>query len=143
MKKLIFVLFVILAFSVTAFACPQHLIAKPYKSAHIYVVYSNLQNVSKNNALGYDYYPITCTFKTNYNGKVPFFLQNFLNDTLKMHVISRNQSYKHTFTKPLDGDGIRNSSISVTSNGCNSGFDGERCILAKIHHLDNVIVDCS
>jgi len=143
MKKLIFALFAVCAFGV-AFACPQHLIVKPQKTGYIYVIYSNFQKIYSNiNDATYDHYPVTCKFSTKYNGKVSIVFGNYVTKSHGPMVISATNSYKHTFNEPLNSLGLEIPAIAVANIGCNSGLDGEKCILAKETHRDNLIVDCS
>ena len=144
MRKLLCFL-ILLPFS--ALACIQHINIRANDNGYIYFTYAKLQNIyyqtPSHNVAYYSINPITCVFSTKYQGKIIFHPDNtnMKNPTIPIKVtISKNQPYTHTFSSQI---GISTpASINIANDGCNSGVDGDKCIVAKQLHLDNLDINC-
>jgi hypothetical protein len=143
MKKLTYILLLTCLFiPAFSFAYPQHFVAIPWgPQKFIYLVYTPFQKIFTETDYyrHYNIFPLTCTFSTLYEGKINI----RFNDVSKgggydiRTNITKGKPFKYFFHKPSYV-----SLVDFYNMGCDSGWDGDKCIKAKNKHLDNVTVDC-
>ena len=135
MKKTLSLLLCVVCFKAYA-VIPQHLNVIHDYSQRIYLTYAHLQDVNSG-AQQLAINPVTCTFTTQYSGKIYVGLS--YNHNYKVITVTANKPYKKVFS----GFFIQ-PSVLVANLSCNSGWDSDKCVTATQQMNDaSVVVNCS
>lgn len=138
MRKLLLCLLLVPGF---VLACNQSIKVKQNTVGFIYLEYSKFQNLNEPSGIQYaNIKPIICTFSTHYKGKINFQYATTTEGTTT--TISNTSPLTHTFIKSIIYN-IDRVQINIRNYGCNTGFDGDKCMQAKQQRLDDLIINCN